>query len=345
MHLHVLQSFIRVGAIAMIMGVLVTCGKVRQPLVEQVYGSQEVPSEVGDGVKTDKMIPAYATIRRGDSVYVKVRWSVGDSSSIVAVSPAIVWDESSTKLIVNDVLKVLAVLTSKACFVYRNESSLWTSTPLPDSIANHPAWGHYSSYCLQRDGSMLVGLQAGEFGGGLIRIRVTPASTAEIDLLADRHINTIRRISSGGAVVAGSLHHLRHWESWIGVVESDTLRIVDWVESSGYRDTSLRRTNAMNMPRYASITDVCETSKGLLVLFPTSGVYRLETAVLLGEESPRYHLVQKFTGDVCRHSFTSGRFLDSATVVLSIPSGGSYRVRLVENTAAAIPPEPQVGSP
>lgn len=235
----------------------------------------------------------------------------------------------------------VAVVSHHSVSAYDIRSRRWISHPVPGSIAALGAWGHFSHVMSVDSGSILIGLDAGEYGGGLVRIRVMSDSILEMRTISSRNVTAIHYTSTGQVVVAGAVCHLRQWQTWLGVFESDTVRLVDQQTALLHdHDTLTSVKSILNMPPAAGITDVYDTPEGLLLLFPTSGVYRLNR-IPEGLESRGFlQPIQLFDGDVLNHPFTSGRFINARNLVLAVPSIGLFRVRVVDKTRPVIPPLP-----
>lgn len=248
---------------------------------------------------------------------------------------------SAVKIVIMKNGTSVAVISRHFVRAYDIRSRRWIAHRVPDSIAALRAWGHFSHIMSANSDSILIGLDAGEYGGGLVRIRVMSDSIFEMRTISSRNVTAIHYTSTGQVVVAGAVCHLRQWQTWLGVFESDTVRIVDQQTSLLLdNDTLTPVKSTLNMPSAAGITDVYDSPEGLLLLFPTSGVYRLRRIPKDIANGESLQLIQGFDGDVRNHPFTSGRFIDPRNLVLTVPSIGLFHVRVVDKTRPFIPPLP-----
>jgi hypothetical protein len=201
-----------------------------------------------------------------------VRWSHGDT--LFALRPPKKWTWKGggryRRIAVSRACVVL--LSSTHLYTYDRFRSRWSEKEFPDSVTKRSAWGAFTFAESISSDTVVIGTDAGEFGGDLL-LAVTKGRSMSMRLLSESNPYLCERTAKNELIIAGGSYHFGKSVSWIGYYRDGTLSIVhqtihDWrsrVLQPSSTDTSMRQL--------ALLTDLDVSGAEVYAFDPHSGVY------------------------------------------------------------------------
>lgn len=209
-----------------------------------------------------------------------------------------------------------------------------TTMPSPDSMEIKAAPMH----ALLTNESLFLGFDKGEFGGGLVSIRLDALTTNPLedskDLSSMNVIGIVRGVA-GTIWVAGGLSHLVGRRADLVMIKDGTIKAI--LNEDNVLERKLSSLGSVSLPGSSDISALCldpaerplilATRLGILEVSETSLIYRIKANFHISYKMPRYSVGSSPVGMTCNADGTILVATRSTGVLAFVKTASGYDFR------------------
>jgi hypothetical protein len=205
---------------------------------------------------------------------IAVRWSRYDTLHRLIAPKAWKWKGGSRYQRIAVSRSCVYLLSGAQLYIYDRLTSAWSVIAFPDSITRRSAWGGFTFVESVSNDSLVIGTDAGEFGGDLI-LAVLKGPTMSIRVFLQSNPLLCQRTEHGGLIIAGGNYHLGISESWIGRYQGGVLSIIE--QSSGnWRRSGSKVPGSESSGKFLALpTDISVIGSEARVFDPHTGIFSI----------------------------------------------------------------------